>query len=486
MRSSTSRMQPAKRLVGTVLNPDGRPVQGARVSVASLLEQLAGDGLTTGDERQDISDDRVNTDRTGAFEIPSQLDRYALVAVSPEGFAEVDREANEPPGEIRLARWAKVTGRLLQAGKPVPNCKVFLRPIHRACGDGPRNFIDWTATTRNDGSFEFEHAPPVACSLNAQLHWGIPSHLSSSEHLPLRIDPGAMVNVTLGGPGIEVIGRLVAENQPPGFDYHFGINYIVARRPGIEPPAWLAAKGFDWKKGWSDAWRNTPEGGAYLNTLYHWFVKPEPDGHFRISGLQPGEYDFAVNLYGTVEGCLVRPLAVGVVHFSVRDRDSHLDLGKLSIPSLSAPKIGEMAGDFGFDTLAGGKSSLAALRGNYVLVDFWATWCTPCVEKLDQVERLREQFTGDKPLVVLGANLDANPLRAREFLKSKPLPWQHALLGDWSSTDVPRRFAVSGIPAYVLIDPNGRILARVNSLEEIASKLKSINQPRHEPLKKRT
>ena len=57
-------MQPAKRLVGTVLNPDGRPVQGARVSVASLLEQLAGDGLTTGDERQDISDDRVDTDRT--------------------------------------------------------------------------------------------------------------------------------------------------------------------------------------------------------------------------------------------------------------------------------------------------------------------------------------------------------------------------------------------------------------------------------------
>ena len=93
------RMQPAKRFLGTVLNPDGRPVQAARVSLASSFEQLIGDGLTTGDEHYGDSNNRVNTDQAGAFEIAPQLDRYALVAVSPEGFAEVDREANQPPGE---------------------------------------------------------------------------------------------------------------------------------------------------------------------------------------------------------------------------------------------------------------------------------------------------------------------------------------------------------------------------------------------------
>ena len=143
--------------------------------------------------------------------------------------------------------------------------------------------------------------------MNAELHWGIPSPLNSSEYLPLRIDPGSTVNVTLGGPGIEVTGQLVAEGQPPEFDYHFGINYLVARRTGIEPPAWLSDKGFDWKKGWSDAWRNSSEGGAYLQTLHHWFVKPEPNGRFRISGLAPGDYNFSVNLYGATEGCLVHP-----------------------------------------------------------------------------------------------------------------------------------------------------------------------------------
>ena len=62
------RMQPAKRFLGTVLNPDGRPVQAARVSLASSFEQLIGDGLTTGDEHYGDSNNRVNTDQAGAFE----------------------------------------------------------------------------------------------------------------------------------------------------------------------------------------------------------------------------------------------------------------------------------------------------------------------------------------------------------------------------------------------------------------------------------
>jgi thiol-disulfide isomerase/thioredoxin len=130
-----------------------------------------------------------------------------------------------------------------------------------------------------------------------------------------------------------------------------------------------------------------------------------------------------------------------------------------------------VAGDFAFETPAGAKTSLAALRGNYVLVDFWATWCAPCVAKLDEVEHLRERFKGDKPLLVVGANLDAQAERAREFLKNKPLPWQHALLGDWAATDVPRRFAVSSVPAYVLIGPDGRILALEYTLEGVVAKL---------------
>ena len=369
---------------------------------------------------------------------------------------------------------ARVTGRLLQSGKPVANAFVTIEPI-RIRGTGrPRAFAVRSGKTNAEGSFVFERVPPIPSCIHSWLHFSAPSPLKSSQSAPLHLEPGETFEVALGGKGIDVKGQLVAENQPANFDYHFALNYLVAKRPGIESPQSLAGKDFDWRRGWSDAWRSTAEGQTYLHTLEHWFVKPEPDGHFCISGVPPGEYDFAVALYGSTEGCLVHPVSSGVVHIFVKPGQTQLELGKLSIPSLTLPKVGDLAGPFEFETPAGTKTNVAALRGNYVLIDFWATWCGPCVAKLNEVERLRNHFAGDHPLVIIGANLDADTGRAREFLKSKPLPWQHALLGDWANTDVPRRYAVSSVPAYVLIDPNGRILANEYLLDTIEAKLKTL------------
>lgn len=471
------RLQPAARYAGRVVGPDGSPLKGASVSISTRLEQLD-DGLNekkaVEDEDDDDSNHHLHTDRNGRFEIPSQLDRYVLVVAAPTGFAEVYRQPDQTPGEIRLQGWASVTGRLLQSGKPVPDCEIYLRPIRLSGGDEPHNFSSLTATTGADGSFVFKRVPPIACTIDAFLHWGSKSPLTSSRSVPIHLAPGEAAHLELGGGGIEVTGQLVAENQPPGFDYHFGLNYLVARRPGITPRDFLAGKGFDVKRGWSDAWRSSQEGRSYLSTLHHWFVKPEPDGRFRISGVEPGDYDFAVALYGTTEGCLVHPVSQGVVHFSVKPGQTQLDLGKVSIPSIALPKVGDLAADFEIETPEGSKTSVAALRGKYVLIDFWATWCGPCVAKLDEVERLRHQFTGNHPLAVVGANLDSDSAQAREFLKSKPLPWQHALLGDWSSTDIPRRYAISNVPAYVLLDPEGRIVVSEYSLEAMEAKLKTL------------
>ncbi len=369
------RLRPAPHYTGRVLGPDGRPVQGVRVALSSRLEQLDGDIFNERafnkpkkdeDDDNDDSNKRGTSGRNGAFEIASQLEPYVLVIVTREGFAEVNRRADQLPGEIRLQRWASLTGRLVQSGKPVADCDIVLRPIRPMGGDEPHNFSQLTAKTAADGSFAFPRVPPVPCSVEGFLHWSVKSPLTASRSVPLHPAPGEDVHVELGAGGIEVTGQLVAENQPPGFDYHFGLNYLVARRPGIEPPEFLAGKGFDWKRGWNDSWLHSSEGGAYLNTLHQWFVKPEPDGRFHISGVEPGTYDFAVNLYGTTEGCLVHPIATGVVHFTVKPGDKQLDLGKVSIPSFTLPKVGDVAADFEFAAPDGTKSHLAALRGKYV------------------------------------------------------------------------------------------------------------------------
>jgi hypothetical protein len=88
-------------------------------------------------------------------------------------------------------------------------------------------------------------------------------------------------------------------------------------------------------------------------------------------------------------------------------------------------------------------------------------------------ESLREKYADRLDLVVIGANLDQDTRRAAEFLREKKLPWRHALLGDWSSTDVPARFAISSVPTYVLIGPDGHVLAHDVSLDAISALLET-------------
>jgi thiol-disulfide isomerase/thioredoxin len=465
------RLQPTTPHVGRVLDSAGQPVSDAAVYVATAYQHL--DVFDLKNRGGDFhSNYYVATDADGGFEIIGQMERYALVVIASQGFAQVERQAEELPGELRIQPWAKVSGELVEAGEPVKGCTVHLFPIRPRGADDPRVDIRFSETTAGDGSFTFERVPPLLSQVHGFLHFSVDSPLMSSRNMPLALLPGEDRRVVLGGGGAQITGKLLVENQPAGFDYHFSISYLVAKRPGIEPPAAIASAGFDWRKGWTDAWRNSSEGGTYLNTLHTWFVKPNADGRFRVSGVEPGEYELAVNLFGTTEGCLLHPLATRVIPLTVNPNDKSLDLGRLSIPSLTLPKVGDMAPDFEFTTLDGNSGRLSGLRGRYVLLDFWATWCGPCVAKLGDVERLRERFAAEKRLEVVGLNLDAERSRVDSFLRSTRLPWTHVPLGDWSATTIPRQFAISGIPAYVLIDHSGRIAAQENSLEKIEAALR--------------
>jgi len=277
---------------------------------------------------------QFKTDLAGAFEMPAPIERYLVQVVSPKGYVAVERATPQPPGQIRIAKWAKVTGRMLQSGKAVPNCPVVIEQIGINAPGVPRAFTNRRGTTHADGSFVIERVPPVAST----VYWNVTAPHASRRWIPLQLRPGETRDVLLGGAGIEVTGQLVAENQPPGFNYEFAVNDLVAKRPGIEPPAFLAAKGFDWKSGWTLDWLTTAEGRAYLRTLEHWYVTPEPNGQFRISGIGPGEYDLAFNLFGkSIEDPLV-PVASRVVHFSIKPGQTQLDLGRLLIPPLKPPK----------------------------------------------------------------------------------------------------------------------------------------------------
>ncbi len=136
--------------------------------------------------------------------------------------------------------------------------------------------------------------------------------------------------------------------------------------------------------------------------------------------------------------------------------------------------IGAVAPDFKMNQLDSASNlSLSDLRGKYVLIDFWASWCRPCRAENPNNVRMYERFK-DKGFEILGVSLDNNEARWRSAVVADKLSWKHVSeLQGWSGT-VNRQYKVTGIPNTVLIDPQGRIVAKNLRGAELEGKLAEI------------
>jgi peroxiredoxin len=111
-----------------------------------------------------------------------------------------------------------------------------------------------------------------------------------------------------------------------------------------------------------------------------------------------------------------------------------------------------------FDTtdLAGKKTTLADFRGKVVLLDFWATWCKPCVASMPSLDRLASQWK-DRDVVVVGVSIDQEPGKVAPFLKKKPV--SYPVLLDNPKSPSYTAYKVKVLPSLFLIDREGNIVA---------------------------
>lgn len=127
-------------------------------------------------------------------------------------------------------------------------------------------------------------------------------------------------------------------------------------------------------------------------------------------------------------------------------------------PQKTSAAVGDMAPELTMNDVDDKPFSLSQLRGKYVLVDFWASWCGPCREENPNVVAAFNQFK-NKNFTVLGVSLDKNKEAWITAIKEDKLNWQHISdLKYWSSGAVPL-YGFDGIPYNVLVDPQGKIIA---------------------------
>jgi peroxiredoxin len=119
-----------------------------------------------------------------------------------------------------------------------------------------------------------------------------------------------------------------------------------------------------------------------------------------------------------------------------------------------AADVGQKAPEFKAPALDGRrKLALSAYRGKVVYLDFWASWCPPCLTSIPQLEEMRKQFPSDQ-FQILAVNVDQDPQKARKFLERNKIGYPTAT--DPRGT-IPASFGIETMPTSFLIDRDGVI-----------------------------
>jgi thiol-disulfide isomerase/thioredoxin len=140
----------------------------------------------------------------------------------------------------------------------------------------------------------------------------------------------------------------------------------------------------------------------------------------------------------------------------------------------SATSSGDLAPDFEATLIDGTQFKLSSLRGKYVLLDFWGSWCPPCRAANPNLVDLHERYSNELYIVTVALEKDANA--GIVVAKKDGFEWKHQIVEQSNLvllSETARKYGVTSIPSKFLISPDGKMLGEM-SFEQIDSLMLSL------------
>jgi peroxiredoxin len=290
------------------------------------------------------------------------------------------------------------------------------------------------------------------------------------------VKPGGLAEIVIGGTGRPVIGRMtVAGGGPEDVDWRRDQHTLQMQLdiPTTIPPPVITGNMTEEERrrvqqeynGRLNAFWRTPEGRALERQQRTYALRFDTNGAFRIDNVDPGNYFLYVSLtnpdrpdnYYEHIGSLNKNVTIPPAPAGKPDEPFDLGLSEVQVRNIQ--RTGRRAPKFEVKTFGGKTVKLEDFAGKFVLLDFWATWAGARNLDLQMLKALHTSYGKDERLVMLGLNFDSEAAVASKVIEQTGIQWLQGHAGPWGQNTLPASYGIQGLPATVLIDPEGKIVS---------------------------